>query len=311
MQQNNKITDKYGTFRNKKKKSIRGFLKNMGILPQKDYGYYGMYFCPFREDQNASFKVDYRQNVWYDFGINAGGSIIDLVMKLENCCFYEAATCLEKDIAGDGRDSFPFHRDNISYKRTNYEPGIAIRDIRGISHPKLIEWVNTRKIDLSLINLYCREVHYQVRDKMYFSVGFRNDNGGYELSSPPNFKACIPPKAITTINNGHNTCLVFEGFWDFLSYLTLQKIEKTKYDVAILNSVANVQKAIIFLKEHKNIDAYLDNDEGGRKAIQKTKSSSFSVNDMSVRYAEYKDLNDCLCGKKQVQEMKTGRGKKL
>ena len=81
--------------------------------------------------------------------------------------------------------------------------------------------------------------------------------------------------------------------------------------MAILNSVANVQKAMKFLKEHKNIDAYLDNDEAGRKAIQKIKSSCFSVNDRSVRYAEYKDLNDCLCGKKQVQEMKKGRGIKL
>jgi hypothetical protein len=291
--------------------SIRGFLKNMGILPQKVYGYYGMYFCPFREDHNASFKVDYRQNIWYDFGINEGGSIIDLVMKLENCGFHEAATRLEKDSTGAGRNSFSFHRDTFLSKKEKSNQGIAIRDIRMIAHPKLLAWANQRKIDLSLINLYCREVHYQAREKVYFSVGFRNDNGGYELSSPPNFKACIPPKAITTINNGHNNCLVFEGFWDFLAFLTLQKIEKTKYDVVILNSVANVQKSVEFLKEHKNIDAYLDNDEGGRKAIQKIKSSCFSVNDMSVKYAEYKDLNDCLCGKKQVEEMKKGVGIKL
>lgn len=291
--------------------SIREYLKNMGILPKKDFGYYGMYLCPFREDQNASFKVDYRQNIWYDFGTNEGGSIIDLVMKLDNCTFHEAATRLENDIAGNCLSSFSFHRDNTLDKRKHNEPAIAVLDIRPISHSKLIDWVNTRKIDLSLANLYCCEVHYQVKDRMYFSVGFGNDNGGYELTSPPNFKACIPPKAITTINNGHNTCLVFEGFWDFLSYLTLKKIEKTKYDVAVLNSVANVQKAIKFLKEHKNIDAYLDNDEGGRKAIQKTKSSCFSVTDMSVRYADYKDLNDCLCGKKQIQEMKTGSGIKL
>jgi len=34
---------------------------------------------------------------------------------------------------------------------------------------------------------------------MYFSVGFENDKGGYELSSPLNFKGCIPPKEITAI----------------------------------------------------------------------------------------------------------------
>lgn len=185
---------------------------------------------------------------------------------------------------------------------------ITIRDIQAISHPKLIEWINVRKIDLSLANLYCREVHYQVRDKMYFSIGFESDKGGYELSSPPSFKGCIPPKGVTTINNGHETCLAFEGFWDFLSYLTLQKTDMTRFDVAILNSIANIQKALPFLKEHKNICAFLDNDEGGRKAFQNIKSSCFCAEDMSVKYAGYKDLNDYLCGKKQVQEMKKGRG---
>ncbi|MDR2918790.1 MAG: mobilization protein, partial [Tannerella sp.] len=71
---------------------IREYLNNTGIHPVKDYGYYGMYHCPYREDRNASFKVDYNKNVWYDFGTNEGGSIIDLVMKMENCSFHEAAT---------------------------------------------------------------------------------------------------------------------------------------------------------------------------------------------------------------------------
>jgi len=291
--------------------SIREYLKNKGILPKKDFGYYGMYFCPFRQDHNASFKVDYRQNIWYDFGTNEGGSIIDLVMKLDNCTFHEAATRLEKDFSGTDLNYFSFHRDNTLDKKGNGEPSITFLNIHAISHPKLIEWINARKIDLPLANLYCREVHYQVRDKMYFSIGFGNDNGGYELSSPLNFKGCIPPKEITTIKNGHSTCLAFEGFWDFLSYLTLQKTERTKYDVAILNSVANIQKALPFLKEHKNIYTFFDNDESGRKAFQKIKSFCFSVDDMSIRYAGYKDLNDYLCGKKQVQEIKTYRGFRL
>ncbi len=291
--------------------SIREYLKNMDILPKKDFGYYGMYFCPFRKDQNASFKVDYRQNIWYDFGANEGGSIIDLVMKMNNCTFHEAATRLENDFAGISLSSFSFHRSNILDKKENREPSIIIHDINTISHPKLIEWINARKIDLSLANLYCREVHYQVRNRMYFSVGFENDNGGYELSSPPNFKCCVPPKEITTIKNGNHTCLTFEGFWDFLSYLTLQKTERTRYDVAILNSVTNASKSLPFLKEHKNICAYLDNDESGRKAFQKIKSSCSSTNDMSVKYVGYKDLNDYLCGKKQVQEIKKSRGSRL
>ena len=288
--------------------SIKGYLQNMRVLPKKEFGHYGMYFSPFRDDHNASFKVDYRQNLWYDFGTQEGGSIIDLVMKLESCAFHEAAAKLEKDVAGFGLNSFSFHRDSIPATPKNRNPAMTIRNICTISHPKLAAWISTRKIDLSLANLYCREVHYQVKDNVYFSIGFGNDKGGYELSSPSNFKGCISPKDITTVKNGHDNCLVFEGFWDFLSYLTLQKIEKTKYDVAVLNSVGNVQKSLVFLKKHRNIFAYLDNDESGRKAIQVIKSSCVAVDDRSVRYAAYKDINDYLCGKKKAQQMKKDRG---
>jgi hypothetical protein len=152
-----------------------------------------------------------------------------------------------------------------------------------------------------LANRYCKEIHYQNQSGRFFSVGFQNDKGGYELSSPPDFKGCISPKEITTFRNGSNICLAFEGFWDFLSYLTLQKVEKSKHDVAVLNSVANVQKAMDFLKLHKEIYTYLDNDDAGRRATEYTKSNCVSVNNRSERYAGYKDLNDYLCQKPMVK----------
>ncbi|MDR0507257.1 MAG: toprim domain-containing protein, partial [Dysgonamonadaceae bacterium] len=177
----------------------------------------------------------------------------------------------------------------------------TIQNIIPITHPKLIAWVQERKIDLDLANRYCREIHYRNRDKDFFSIGFRNDNGGYELSSPPNFKSCISPKDITTIRNNQNTCLVFEGFWDFLSYLTIQKIDKSKHNVAILNSVANVQKAMDFLKSHKEIYTYLDNDDAGQKATELIQSADSTVYNRSTKYAEHKDLNDYLCQKLMVK----------
>jgi hypothetical protein len=277
--------------------SIKQYLAGMNIYPVKDYGYYGMYHCPFRDDHNASFKVDYNKNVWYDFGANTGGTIIDLVMKMNNCSFHEAANRLEKkyadvQISSNADNSFSFHEDN---------PSITIQNIIPITHPKLIAWVQERKIDLTLANFYCREIHYSNRDKQYFSVGFRNDKGGYELSSPPDFKSCISPKEITTFRNGSDTCLVFEGFRDFLSYLTLQKVDKSKHDVAVLNSVANVQKAMDFLKAHKEIYTYLDNDEGGRNTTELIKSVNSVVHNRSSQFAGYKDLNDYLRQKPMVE----------
>jgi hypothetical protein len=277
---------------------IRDFLKERGIIPQHDYGYYGMYHCPFREDRNASFKVDYRKNLWNDFGTGEGGSIIDLVMKMENLSFHEAAKRLECTSAymhtSSQADIFSFHRKSILEEN----PSNRLLKAIPITHPKLIEYVAERKIPLNLANRYCREVNYQNSAGKFFSVGFQNDKGGYELNSPNNFKGCISPKDITTFRNAADACLVFEGFWDFLSYLTIQKIERTKHDVAVLNSVANVQKALEFLKTHKEIYTYLDNDEGGRKATAQIQSAHPTVNNRSAKFAGFKDLNDFLTGKK-------------
>ncbi|KAA6323708.1 DNA primase, partial [termite gut metagenome] len=64
---------------------IRDYLAGSGIYPAKDNGYYGMYHSPFREDPDASLKVDYNRNLWIDYGTGGGGTLIDLVMRMENC----------------------------------------------------------------------------------------------------------------------------------------------------------------------------------------------------------------------------------
>jgi hypothetical protein len=286
---------------------IRKYLADMGINPIKNYVHYAMYFSPFRPDQNASFKVDFNKNLWHDFGTGEGGTVIDLVMKLENCSFLEVASKLEKQV-----DNFPFQGTAFSdEKKNNDAPAMQILDIRPLVQPTLLSWIRQRGIDFSLANLYCREIHYFTNGKKYFSIGFGNDKGGYELSSPPNFKSCIAPKEITIIQNNQPICLVFEGFWDFLSYLKIQKIEQSKHDIAVLNSVANVQKAMPFLKSHREIYTYLDTDEAGKKATEQIKSAHSNVHNRSGKFAEYKDLNDYLCGKKMAQAKPKKKGFKI
>ncbi|MDR0332442.1 MAG: toprim domain-containing protein [Dysgonamonadaceae bacterium] len=285
--------------------SIRKYLHNLGIYPIKEYSHYGMYYSPFRDDRNASFKVDFNKNFWHDFGTSEGGTLIDLVMKLENCSFHEAVTKLERNL-----NTFSFHGNAIPDEKKNDTPTIVIQNIAPITHPKLTGWIRQRSVDLNVARLYCREVHYQNQAGNFFALGFGNDKGGYELSSPPNFKSCISPKEITTIRDNQNICLVFEGFWDFLSYLTLQKIEKSKHNIAVLNSVANVPKAMDFLKLHSEIYTYLDNDDAGKKATELIKSSGIIVHNRSTKFAEYKDLNDYLCQKpiqkSNIKKRKTG-----
>ena len=79
---------------------IRNYLAGLDIHPAKDNGYYGMYHSPFREDHNASMKVDYNKNLWIDYGTNDGGTLIDLVMRMENCSNGRAMQLLEQKISG-------------------------------------------------------------------------------------------------------------------------------------------------------------------------------------------------------------------
>ena len=53
--------------------SIRQFLTRRGILPKYERNGYGMYLSPLRDERTPSFKVDYVQNLWYDFGLGGGG----------------------------------------------------------------------------------------------------------------------------------------------------------------------------------------------------------------------------------------------
>ncbi len=268
--------------------SIRQYLESKGMYPAKDRGYYGLYHSPLREDGNPSFKVDYQQDLWYDFGADEGGSIIDLVMKLEHCSLAEAFRRLEDT-------SFSFQRNNpvVPIIPANQESAITVQDIAPLNHPALFYYLKERDIDTDIAERYCSEVHYSIAGKKYFAIGFPNDAGGWELRNR-DFKGSISPKNITTYNNGNDTAMVFEGFMDFLSYLTLKDNPSPKIDTAVLNSTANLSKAIPFLQSHKTIHVFFDNDEAGRKTLVNLREflPSTEIIDQSAFYRKHKDLNE-------------------
>lgn len=53
--------------------------------------------CPFHDDHNPSLSVDPVKNVWHCFGCEAGGSVIDFVMKKDGLTFREAMNRLLVD----------------------------------------------------------------------------------------------------------------------------------------------------------------------------------------------------------------------
>jgi len=269
------------TIQDIKRISIREYLGQIGINPTRENSRYGMYHSPFREDHDASMKVDYNQNLWIDYGTGEGGSIIDLVSHIEKCSIGEAIKKLDNK-------SFYFHRNTVQIKQ---EPAIKIEKVLPIVTPALIVYLKERSINIDIAKHYCSEVHYSVGDKSYFAVGFRNDAGGFELRNKY-FKGSSAPKNITTINNNSDVVMIFEGFIDFLSYLSLKQNVSPIIDSAILNSLANLPKAIPFLQTHQTIHAFLDNDKAGKRAVQCLNPLCKEVIDQSVFYRNHKDLND-------------------
>ena len=82
--------------------SIRLFLARRGIQPKYERNGYGMYLSPLREERTPSFKVDYVQNLWYDFGLGEGGTLLTLMMRMERCDSREAVRRLQN---GEKRDA--------------------------------------------------------------------------------------------------------------------------------------------------------------------------------------------------------------
>jgi hypothetical protein len=264
--------------------SIKDFLLGMNISPKNVKSCYGMYYSPFRGETAPSFKVDYRKNLWYDFGSGEGGTMVDMVMKLYQCSFHEAMKKLESG-------NMPTV---VLPEKPVMQPNETIlRDVLPLRNNALSGYLSQRGINMDTARSQCVEVHYSVGKKRYYATGFRNDAGGYELRNRY-FKGSVSPKSITTFTLPTNDCMIFEGFMDYLSHLTINQQLQPQTDTVVLNSVVHLKKAMNFLNSHRLVHAYLDNDTAGKQALEEICREHGSVNDMSVNYQPYKDLNEYL-----------------
>ena len=178
-------------------KNIRlaDYLHSLGYAPVKQQGVNLWYKSPFREETEASFKVNTEINKWYDFGLGQGGNIIALASELY-CSVY--VPYLLQRIA----EQTP-HISPVSFsfrKQSSTEPNFQRMEVRKLDSPVLLSYLQGREINLELAKRECNEVHFENNGKRYFAIGFRNMNGGYEIRNRY-FKGCIAPKDITHIRH--------------------------------------------------------------------------------------------------------------
>ena len=278
-----------------KRYSIVEYLERKGVKPVRRTAAYALYCSPLREETHPSFKVDTEKNLWIDYGEGRGGSIIDLCMRMEGCTLSEAIRLLGQNAPVNG--TYSFLNDFVP---NNSQPVMAVNGAR-----RLIEISDTlpshfqeyltkvRCINLEKAMPFLKCISYEVRGRRYQAIGFANLTGGYELRDDKTFKGTIAPKDITPIftDRAEPVC-IFEGFMDFLSFLSMK--EEIINHCLVMNSVSNVARTIRYLNDRHltHIRAFLDNDEAGRRAVQYFIKAGFHVEDMNIHYKDFKDLNE-------------------
>ncbi len=275
---------------------IEDYLHALGHLPVRQCGANLWYRSPLREETDASFKVNKALNKWFDFGIGKGGDLIALASELHGS---KDVSYLLRQIRSQAPHVCP-----VTYpfpKREKPKPAFQEVEVMELASPALYRYLKERGIEAETARRECREIRYGLGGKRYFAVGFPNMNGGYEIRNRY-FKACISPKAVSYIREPEGkrpVCCLYEGFMDYLSFLTLQKkgIEgfQPGCDHIVLNSVANLTKAVPLLDGYKEIRCFLDNDRAGKDALKNLRETyGGHVKDESFKYSTWKDLNDYL-----------------
>lgn len=262
-------------------------LQIFGHLPTKQTAKEAWFLNPFSNENHASFKINKNLNYWYLHSEGIGGNNTDFMKK------YLKASVNEVLKWAENQNFSSFHQQNFpNQKLENLHKNYEIIEVKEIQHPALMEYLRTRKVETQ--TEFLKEIHYQMNDKNYFGIGFKNDSGGYEIRNKYS-KICLGKKDVSTIKNDSENLKIFEGFFDFLSFKNVENfLEKEPSDYIILNSVSMIHNIKNSLENYENIELYFDNDEAGSRAAEMLKNEMENVEDCRVLYSDFKDLNEYL-----------------
>ena len=268
----------------KEKISIRMVLESFNLFPVKENRKTAFYFALDREEKIPSLSVDFVKNKAFDFGTGKSYDVISIVQQMNQCSVSEALKYLEKL-------DFPVQK-KFQNEETKQQKEYKILNVCEIQHPALIQYLKFRKVyeQKDLV----KEIDYQLNGKKYFGIGFFYIFGGVEIRNKYS-KMGLGKKDGTLIKNELNISteiVIFEGFFDYLTFRNLEKKENLSSDYLILNSTAMLFKVEELLKVYDKIFLFLDNDSNGELIKSKIQNQHKNVEDCSLIYHGFKDLNE-------------------
>lgn len=272
------------------KLSIRNVLQGFSLFPSKENSRKAFYYAIDREEKTPSLHVDFETNMAYDYASGKTYDIVSIVQAIKLCSVSEALEHLaQNDFSSTNEMEIALKKE----KETIHS--FCILENKTIQHPALIKYLQGRQI--TNFNNHITEIHYMNNGKKYFGIAFRNDSQGYEIRNKY-AKLCLGKKDMTTFVNGYNIVRVFEGFFDFLSFLEYSKLLEPLSDYIILNSVSMSKQIGLHINTYEIVELYLDNDGAGNCATEEIKLQHSNVIDNRLLYQNYKDFNEFLIHKK-------------
>ena len=267
----------------KKKISIRSVLESFDLYPEKQNSKTAFYFAIDREEKKPSLCADFVKNKAFDFGTGKSYDVVSIVQQMNKCSASEALEYLKK---------FDTPEKSLIMSKSESDKNYEILEVKEIAHPALIQYLKLRKVYKQ--KHLVKEIHYQMNGNHFFGIGFYNNSGGVEIRNKYS-KICLGKKDVTFIKNLGNLkkeICVFEGYFDFLTYLNLPNAQNSNSDYLILNSTAMFFKVEEELKIYRKIVLFLDNDTNGKNLTEKIVRKYENVEDCSILYTDFKDLNE-------------------
>lgn len=252
-----------------------------------------LYRAPWREDTHPSLSVTANGRGWHDLATGEHGSVIDLVMRCLNTNDVRLA-CEEIERQDPASFSFSqsvFEESEEKKKESGFKRFVVVK----LQSRGLFAYLYHRKVNIDIAKQFLQEAHYSFKDgdSYLYALAYANDKGGYELRSSF-YKGSTSPKGITThwLIDGAPV-VVFEGFFDMLSFATL--CGGVKHNYIVLNSIVNKEPALEVLNTSQNqVYLCLDNDRGGGDTTSWFLQQLPLAKDIRQRFAPAKDVNEYL-----------------
>jgi len=281
----------------KEQVSLVDLLSRLGYQPVRTTGQEILYLSMIRDsDTKPSFAVNDGLGVWYDHGLGKGGNIIDFGLAYWKIPFQQV---LEKimQVAGQQLPPASCSPEPKFRKRSPVKiPHYEIQEIKELgNNPAITEYLQSRYV-WEAAQGRLKEIYYYVEDqkrlrKYFFAAGWPNELGAWEVRNLY-FKGCLGHKAMTLIPGDENSLSVFEGYLNYLSWITENPLATDS--VIILNSIALIQGAIRKAAAYPEVNLFFDRDSAGHLATLDFKKAVPQATDCSHHYLHYNDYNDKL-----------------